>query len=189
MARREWTHAQLVERAGRWLLNTKRCKMVMLEPKPRSCHERPDVIGWRPTGESFLVECKTSYSDYLADGRKEWRRWSEGMGLFRYYLSPPNVLPTLEKPCHRIAGPVCDGIGILEVHGRVVRVVREAEPRERWDHSQELAVLLAMLAPDGRRLIGQGRNDRPVEPDAITVVVPPMADDELKRLMANEGTE
>jgi len=167
MARREWTHAQLVERAGRWLLNTKHCKLVMLEPKPISCNEHPDVIGWRPTGESYLVECKTSQADYTGDGRKAWRRWGVGMGLFRYFLSPPNV----------ITGAVCDGIGILEVHGRVVRVVREAEPRERWDHSQELAVLLAMLAPDGRRLIGQGRNDRSVEPDAITVVVPPRPDD------------
>jgi len=67
------THNELVERAGRWLLNTMRCKLVILEPKPISCDEHPDAIGWDRHGNSIVVECKISKADFYADRRKKWR--------------------------------------------------------------------------------------------------------------------
>ena len=59
----EMTHAELVQRAGRWLRNTQKCKLVILEPKPWNCHEHVDAIGWTPFGDSIVVECKTSVAD------------------------------------------------------------------------------------------------------------------------------
>lgn len=116
------THADLVERAVRWLRNTKRCGVVLSEFVSSSL-EVPDAIGW-PTGGlfSYLIECKTSCSDFYKDGRKPFRRNQyAGVGRFRFYLAPPGVLtPELVRK-HRSRW------GLLEATPRTIRVRLAAE--------------------------------------------------------------
>lgn len=135
------THAELVERAGRWLRNTCRCKLVILEPKPWNCHEHVDAIGWTPEGESIVVECKVSLTDFKSDWNKPWRRNSIGMGFRRYYLTPPYLL-TRQNQTWKTSTL---GAGLLEVHGRCVKVVCEADYRQLHDFTAETNLLVAHI--------------------------------------------
>lgn len=129
-------HETLVQRAAAWLRNTRRCKLVIVNAKPWSANEHPDVIGWLPTGESIVVECKVSHGDLLADHRKRWRTMSVGMGMYRFTMVPP-VLEVKWNP---------DWFGgVLVVEGRRVRVARECPPRQTRDWPKELCMLLARI--------------------------------------------
>src|SRR5690554_3167455 len=116
----DWTHKRLVRRMAQWLKGTKRMSVVCSELSTR-VSETPDVIGWQSgetTAPSILIECKVSRADFLADGKKWFRRHaSMGMGDRRYVAAPKGLLSPEEMP---------DGWGLLEVD-RFVRVVKEAE--------------------------------------------------------------
>ncbi len=127
-------HSDLVKRAGRWLRNTRKCKLVILEPKPRNCHEHVDAIGWTTFGDSIVVECKVS-RDFMADGRKLWRLTSVGMGVVRYYMCEPGVLAYVDLY----------GSGLVEVHGGVVKVAQEATTRPLHDFIAETNLLVAHI--------------------------------------------
>ena len=131
------SHDALVERAGRWLLNTKKCKYVVTGGKPWACAEHPDAIGWLITGESIVVEVKTSLSDYLADERKIWRKTTKGMGFWKYYLTPPGLIKREHKPPY--------GRGLLETTGRIVKVIAEAKPRQDREWAEEVRMLLSRI--------------------------------------------
>ena len=74
------THAQLVERAVRWL-RAYRCGVVLSEQACVS-GEMPDAIGWKRASHSVLVECKVTRADFLADRDKPFRQKPEqGVGL------------------------------------------------------------------------------------------------------------
>lgn len=110
------THDDLVKRAKRWLLNTVGCSFALVELRTLA-PEVPDAIGFKET-RSFLVECKTSRSDFLADKAKPFRQWPEvGMGNYRFYMAPPGLIRIDELPKHW---------GLLEVHERVVRIAHPA---------------------------------------------------------------
>lgn len=113
------THADLVARAERWLRNTKRCGVVVTELTTMSL-EIPDAVGWFNCGrETFLVECKATVRDFMADKKKIFRsRPHVGMGQFRYYMTPKGLLNPNAVP---------DLWGLLEVCGKIVRVVKEAD--------------------------------------------------------------
>jgi hypothetical protein len=122
-------HDELCGRAARWLKNTRKCRLVLREVV--SCaRETPDAIGWR-WGSSTLVECKTSRADFRRDQKKVGHASPDwGMGEYRYYMTPPGLLRVDELP---------EGWGLLEVHGRRVRVVHEATRRElcpRYYHDE-----------------------------------------------------
>ncbi len=92
------THADLVERAARWLRSTKKCGVVLTE-FVTSSPETPDAIGWTYGGNwSILVECKTSLSDFYADSKKQGRSLLRAAGLGRelYYVvsarKPPELM-------------------------------------------------------------------------------------------------
>lgn len=106
----ESAHAILVARGARWL-RQKGCKLVLREFSAAA--EIPDVIGWKGTfGESFLIECKASRSDFLKDRNKPWRRSPEyGMGLYRYFLCPPRMIKPDELPA---------GWGLLYAHPKII---------------------------------------------------------------------
>lgn len=116
----EWTHKRLVRRMAQWMKGTKRMSVVFAELATR-VSETPDVIGWQSdemTAPSILVECKVSRADFLADGKKWFRRYaSMGMGDLRYVAAPAGLLHADEMP---------EGWGLLEVD-RYVRVTKEAE--------------------------------------------------------------
>lgn len=103
---RTFDHDALCEIARAWLrLPNSRgghgCQIVVNEG--RAGHrggESPDSIGFRATGlhdGSFLVECKASRADFLADKHKPHRR-TLGMGKYRYYLCAEGLIGLEDLP-------------------------------------------------------------------------------------------
>jgi len=86
------THAELVARAAHWLQTTIGCGVVLVEHGGGG--EVPDVIGWtRRPSRSYVVECKVSRADFLADLRKPSRQTYSGRPAWRcYYLTPRGLL-------------------------------------------------------------------------------------------------
>lgn len=111
-------HEVLVKRATKWVSR----KYFLAIPEFRSTKqvESPDVIGFSDY-DSIVIECKASYSDFVADFRKDFRvNGFDGMGDKRYYFSPPGVIPQSELPA---------GWGLLEWRGGLghVIILKESE--------------------------------------------------------------
>jgi hypothetical protein len=144
------THAQLVEKAVRWL-RAYRCGVVLSEQACAS-GEMPDAIGWKRACHSVLVECKVSRSDFLADRDKPFRRKPQnGVGCERFYLAPAALIRTEELPA---------GWGLLECHRREVEVVAPSAKnlRSATGFRYEMNLLLASLR----------RVEVRIEPQSIT---------------------
>jgi len=131
----EWTHKKLVRRMAQWLKYTKRMTVVISELATRNS-ETPDVIGWVGGAESILIECKVSRADFLADGKKWFRRYpNQGMGDFRYIAAPPGIIKPDELP---------EKWGLFEPHSHSIRTVVEAEPQET-NKRNECVMLMSAL--------------------------------------------
>jgi len=144
------THAQLVERAVRWLRGY-RCGVVLSEQACAS-GEMPDAIGWKKACHSVLVECKVSRSDFLVDRGKPFRLKPEkGVGSERFYLTPPGLVKPDELPI---------GWGSLELHRGRVEMVRPSATNLRTavGFRYEMNLLLASLR----------RVEVRIEPQSIT---------------------
>lgn len=131
------THADLVQRAVRWLANTRRCQLVCTR-QLLVANEQPDAIGWTAGGASVLVECKVSRSDYKADLLKPHRLHpSLGMGNERYYLTPGNLLDASQIP---------SPWGLLECwqHRIVPRRAAVFVPEKNWLEELKHAVACAV---------------------------------------------
>ena len=91
------THAELVDRAARWLKNTIHCRVILTE-LTTAAGIIPDVIGW-VNGWSILIECKVSRSDFLRDLKKRnnFRRYNN-LGNWRFYFAPPDIIASIELP-------------------------------------------------------------------------------------------
>ncbi|APE04351.1 hypothetical protein BM526_18805 (plasmid) [Alteromonas mediterranea] len=85
--------------------------------------EFPDALGFR-NGVSCLIEVKVSRSDFLADKKKRFRvEPSLGMGDWRFYLSPPDVISSEDLP---------EGWGLLHyVRSKIVKV-EGWPPNTQW---------------------------------------------------------
>ena len=134
-------HSVLVEIARKWLLNTKRCGVVVTE-MASFAEEQPDAIGWY-NSLSILVECKASKSDFNADLRKNSRIGGIGVGAERYYLTVKGLLNPEEVP---------DGWGLLEFDGGLVHVVKPPLLGwwKEWDKERELHILLSVIKRIGQ---------------------------------------
>ena len=89
-------HCQLVESGYKWL-TAFGCAFVFKE-LVTSAKETPDVIGFKG-GNTILIECKTSRSDFKADEKKFFRKLpAEGMGRYRFYLCPEGVIKIEDLP-------------------------------------------------------------------------------------------
>jgi hypothetical protein len=144
------THAQLVERAVRWL-RSYRCGVVLSEQACVS-GEMPDAVGWKQACHSVLVECKVTRADFLADRAKPFRVKSQkGVGSERFYLTPPALIQSTEVP---------PGWGLLELRrGRVEMVQASAKNlRTATGFRYEMNLLLASLR----------RVEVRIEPQSIT---------------------
>jgi hypothetical protein len=144
------THAQLVERAVRWLRGY-RCGVVLSEQACVS-GEMPDAIGWKRANHSVLVECKITRADFLADRGKPFRQKPEqGVGSERFYLTPPALMKVEELPA---------GWGLLELRrGRIEMVQASAKNlRTAAGLRYEMNLLLASLR----------RVEVRIEPQSIT---------------------
>lgn len=108
-------HKHLVEHALRYL---KKCCIFgscAAGPGP----ERPDAIGWMASGQSILIEAKSSRKDLLAEwsrrDRKSFRTQNAGMGVLRTYIAPPGIVTAVEVERW--------GWGLIEVQsGKLVRI-------------------------------------------------------------------
>jgi len=131
------THAQLVEKAVRWLRRYG-CGVVLSEQACVS-GEMPDAIGWKRACHSVLVECKVSRADFLADRDKPFRRKPQGgVGSERFYLVPSGLLRADDLPV---------GWGWLEYCNRRVEIVRPSAMnlRAAIGFRAEMNLLLASL--------------------------------------------
>lgn len=121
------THAELVERAVRWLRGTAGCPIAFGEVVTL-CPETPDAIGFRDSGAStYLIECKVSRADFLADRNKAHRRADRALGLYRYYMVPPGLITADETP---------ERWGLLYAHPAKVELVKGKRPKS-WKHEPE----------------------------------------------------
>jgi hypothetical protein len=133
------THPQLVSLAEQWLRRRYRCGIVLSE---QSCAsgETPDVIGWKKSCRSVVIECKTSRADFFADQEKPFRKRPElGMGCERFYLVPWGMINREELPKHW---------GLLECKGREISMAVKANRQsQRTDIGLmwEMNLLLASL--------------------------------------------
>ena len=149
------SHAELVNRAERWLKNTKKCAVVLSEVCAWSTDEIPDAIGWRPNGESILVECKTSRRDFLSDKHKQVHKGFRGMGAYRYFM-----VPEIGRDGEPVTMPgdkqLPEGYGVLIYTGTQVKIAKEATQRDmlvearghpavRQRRDAELSLLVAEL--------------------------------------------
>jgi hypothetical protein len=144
------THAQLVERAVRWL-RSYRCGVVLSEQACVS-GEMPDAIGWKRTNHSVLVECKITRADFLADRGKPFRQKPEqGVGSERFYLTAPALVKSEELPA---------GWGLLEFRRGRIELMRESAKNLRTaaGFRYEMNLLLASLR----------RVEVRIEPQSIT---------------------
>jgi len=122
------THATLVKKAASLLKYKLGCRIVLTEHYANTRYgETPDAVGWRTT-QCMLVECKASRSDYLRDKKKPFRDplrpRAVGMGAWRFYLTPPNIITLAELP---------KGWGLYELHGRSVKFIGMAPNHNRYD--------------------------------------------------------
>src|SRR5277367_5229122 len=144
------THAQLVEKAVRWL-RSYRCGVVLSEQACVS-GEMPDAIGWKRANHSVLVECKVTRADFLADRAKPFRLKPEhGVGGERFYLTPPALIKGEELPA---------GWGLLELRRGRVDMVQASTKNQRTavGLKYEMNLLLASLR----------RVELRIEPQSIT---------------------
>ena len=144
------THAQLVEKAVRWL-RSYRCGVVLSEQACVS-GEMPDAIGWKRANHSVLVECKVSRADFMADRCKPFRQKPEqGVGCERFYLTPPALVKPVELP---------SGWGLLELQRGRIEVVHASAKNLRTAAGlrYEMNLLLASLR----------RVEVRIEPQSIT---------------------
>jgi hypothetical protein len=144
------THAQLVERAVRWLRHY-RCGVVLSEQACVS-GEMPDAIGWKRANHSVLIECKVTRADFLADRAKPFRvKPEKGVGSERFYLTPAGMVRVDELPV---------GWGLLEIRGRGVEMVHASAKnlRSATGLRYEMNLLLASLR----------RVEVRIEPQSIT---------------------
>jgi len=110
-----YTHSELVDLGHKYLMKTIKCSFAIKEISSVAI-EIPDVIGFMiGSPATLLIECKTSRSDFMADKKKEFRKYSRyGMGIFRSFLCEPGVINVEDLP---------RGWGLLYVkNGRIRRV-------------------------------------------------------------------
>lgn len=100
----QFDHKSLCKIADKWLGKNKKqnirfqkfpihvSEMVCLQVS-----ETPDAIGWNYC-KSRIIEVKVSHSDFLADQKKPFRSNGDGMGNYRYYLCPENLISKNEIP-------------------------------------------------------------------------------------------
>ncbi|MGA8866889.1 MAG: hypothetical protein WB510_07965 [Candidatus Sulfotelmatobacter sp.] len=144
------THAQLVEKAVRWLRRY-RCGVVLSEQACAS-GEMPDALGWKRACHSVLVECKVTRADFLADRAKPFRaKPGRGVGCERFYLAPAGLIRGDELP---------SGWGLLEARSRSVEMVHPSARnlRSATGFRYEMNLLLASLR----------RVEVRIEPQSIT---------------------
>ena len=134
-------HSELVTVAREWLRKTQKCSVVVSELKCMSI-EQPDAIGWYNLN-THLVECKTSRADFLRDKKKIFRHYLDGgMGDFRWYLTLPNIIKSVDE--------LPKNFGWLEYDGKKVKILHKATYQPHKNDSYEASVLISVIKRIGQ---------------------------------------
>jgi len=93
----DFTHLELIEIGYRWCMV--RCSFAFKDLVTIGCFgEVPDIIGFNSSG-SFLLEAKTSKSDFSQDKKKKFRQIPEyGMGDWRFFITKKGLIDISELP-------------------------------------------------------------------------------------------
>jgi len=143
------THADLVQRAIQWLLGAGGCSIAFSEFST-SAGEAPDAIGFKARW-SVVVECKVSRQDFLADRHKCHRRNpGMAMGAQRYFMVPAGLIDATDVP---------DKWGLLHVHSRHVRIIRNSDGFPDRGYIREIAFLVSMLRRVEIRAVAEHRKN------------------------------
>lgn len=119
------THADLVQRAVKWLRSFHKCSHAYGE-FVAAVQYIPDAIGWR-NQFSILVECKRSRSDFFADRKKLIHHNPDAYpGEERWYLTPPGLVTADEVP---------EGWYLAEADEKRVRVITHPPTLPQVDRS------------------------------------------------------
>jgi len=137
------THQELVERAAAYLKGTMRCGVVFTELSTQAI-ETPDAIGFR-SGESILLECKTSRNDFFHDRKKPHRRVPQiGVGKYRFYFVPDGLVKPEEVP-ERWGLIYVRDHGCRRVHGPRINSDRRHEWAHEYNEFAERTMMLSAL--------------------------------------------
>lgn len=149
------THAEMVRRARNWLwsLSPTECRerpaIVCTEIGSVHSIEKPDVFGVGADGVTYVIECKVSRADFLADRSKSHRSHDVHLGNYRWFCAPSGIIQSHELPV---------GWGLIQVVNN--RLVERIEPPICTDvnHHAELAILVSVLKNvwKGGRIRGVG---------------------------------
>ena len=143
-------HDELIKRGFRWLINTKRCSVVVSELSAGS--EIPDVIGWHDGWSSVLLEAKATLIDFKSDQNKFFRHYEDiGMGIQRYYIVPFDL-------GNDVIDILPDKWGLLLCRGNKVIIEKESLAFENnW--RREMGMLISLMRRMGnatKPIIGVG---------------------------------
>ncbi|GGM25065.1 hypothetical protein GCM10009425_39870 [Pseudomonas asuensis] len=127
-------HNRLTVLGARWL-NRNGFAVVATELTCFGSREQPDVIGFRSSC-SAIIEVKVSRADFFADSKKPERE-SGGLGNYRFYLCPEDMIKPEEVPPRW---------GLLYVKGRSVKSI--VKPKGNLWPSLVMQPELALIADE-----------------------------------------
>ena len=150
-------HDDLVDLAANWA-RARRYSIVLQDVRSWATREQPDVIAWKNSGASLVLEVKTSRADFKHDAEKSFRRRAdEGMGYARCFVVPAGLVALDELP---------KGWGLIELRGPRLVVVKKSAPfMNRDEHAERCLLILALRRATegwGRQIFGSGA---PLAPD------------------------
>lgn len=143
-----FNHCELVQRGRKWLSDVG-CGVILCEF--RGSYEQPDALGFHGGTRTFLLECKASRGDFLADRNKAHRKEdAPALGNYRYYLCEADLIRADEIPPRW---------GLLYVYPTVIRVITGYNPRTRnyhkdphWRHTPDRKAEAELMYIACRRL-------------------------------------
>lgn len=159
-------HRELCEVGARFLkrpesANGHGCHFTIVEA---ACYgENPDVFGVRHGLNrngmgTFLLEAKTSRSDFLVDKNKPHRlNPAQGMGKYRYYICPTGLIKPEEVPekwglIYVSPKGICKVVaGVLAVP-RIKRLNPYSKKNESWPDHRKIEENLELLAFEERNI-------------------------------------
>ena len=136
------THAEMVRRARNWLWSLDpteeraRPAVICTEVSARHSAESPDVFGIGPDGQTYLIECKVSRADFLADKTKPHRSANLHLGDYRWFCAPSGIIEPHEIPI---------GWGLIQVVGTTLRQRHAPVRQSDVDREAELAIMVSVM--------------------------------------------
>jgi len=106
---KQLTHKQLIKIGKQWLKRVEGCFLVISERPADGSPETADILGYKSSRHSILIECKASRADFRKDKEKWFREEGLGMGQQRFFLAQKGIIPITEVP---------PGWGLIEVSGK-----------------------------------------------------------------------